>query len=80
MYKSYQCVHIYIKQMHKSYQCVHEVGMAMQRITTEIVDYLTRNATALKLADPATRGRARARARAIGKPCNHATRTRVQTM
>ena len=37
----------------------------------------TRNATALKLADPATHGRARARA--IGKPCNHATRARAQT-
>ena len=41
---------------------------------------ITRNATALKLADPVTRGRARARARAIGKPCNHATHARAQTM
>ena len=38
----------------------------------------TRNATALKLADPATRGRAIGPA--IGKPCNHATRAWAQTM
>ena len=50
--------------------------MQHEVMISDIFNY--RNATALKLVDPATRGRARAIG--LGKSCNQATPARAQTM